>query len=239
MGEAGATTDSVGGATLTSVGSTTSVTGSASPIAQDFANTTSESPATQYYRYNGALNAAIAGSTNWGVDFYVRPEFLPNGTTHLEVGLFHFGGTSGNSLALELGRNSGWADGNVSWMVHHPGSGIANANLAFGGVTPPEIGVWSHVVYVNNGGVGQLYIDGVQATLPMPAVPGPVSTGSAPGMAIGSMWVDYRRGLDGQMDELRLFTFAPGQFNIADTVPEPSVAALAALAAAGLLRRRR
>jgi hypothetical protein len=239
MGESGAVTDSIGGANLTAVGTTASVTGAYSATAQDFTNASSESPASQYYRYTGSLNASLAGSTNWGVEFFVRPEFLPNGTTHLEVGLFHLGGTGGNSIALELAQHPTWADGTVNWMVHQPGVGVANFNAASGGVPAPAVGLWNHIVYVNNGGVGEFWVDGIKATTPVPAIAGPVSSGPAPGLAIGAMWSDYRRGFDGQLDEFRLFTFAPGQFDIADTIPEPSVIAFAALASVGLFRRRR
>ncbi len=239
LGEAGAVTDSVGGANLTAVGTTTSVTGIYSSTAQDFANTTNESPAAQYYKYTGSLSASITGSSNWGMDFYVKPDFLPNGTTVSEVGLIHFGGNSGNSIAIELGRNPSWGDGNVNWMIQLPGVGLNSLNAAGGGVPAPTVGLWSHIVYVNNGGVGEFYVNGIKSSIPVFAVPGPSASAAVPGFSIGAMWTDYRRGLDGQMDEVRLFTFAPGQFNIADTVPEPSTAGFAALAAVGLMRRRR
>jgi uncharacterized protein (TIGR03382 family) len=239
LGEGGAVTDSAGTANLTAVGTTTSVAGVYSVTAQDFSNTTNESPAAQYYKYTGSLSASLTGSSNWGMDFYVKPDFLPNGTTTSEVGLIHLGGTSGNSIAIEIARNPAWADGNVNWMIQRPGVGLNNLNAASGGVPAPTVGLWSHIVYVNNGGVGEFYVDGVKATIPVLAVAGPNSSTAVPGLAIGAMWTDYRRGLDGQMDEVRLFTFAPGQFNIADTVPEPSSLGFAALSAAGLLRRRR
>jgi hypothetical protein len=228
LGETSAVTDSVGGATLTAVGTTVSVPGIASATAQAFTNTPSENPATEYFKYTGALSPSVVGSTNWGLDFYVKPDFLPDGTNNFEVGLVHLGGTGGNSLALELGHNSAWADGTINWMIQQPGSSVTNLNVSNGGLQPPVLGTWSHIVYVDNGGTGEFYVDGVKSTVAVPGVTGPDSSGNLPGLAIGSMWSNYRRGFVGDMDQVRVFTF-----------PEPSALALVGFAAVGLLRRRR
>lgn len=235
--------DAVGSLDLTAVGSSTDVAGATigSTVAQDFVNGVNDGTGE-----NTALNHLDAGTTpatgtNWGVEMWVNPDVLPDGSSQLEVGLVHIGGTGGG-LAIELGHHPTFGDGNVAWTVHRTGGGLTHHNAATG-VTPPTIGTWTHLAYVSDGGVGTLYVDGIASTAAAHA--GAAGPGG-PDMTIASMWNNNRRGFDGQLDEVHVFTFAPGQFNIADTfvagVPEPSTFTLLGLGVAlliGCVRRRR
>ena len=225
---ASAGTDSAGALNLTATGSTTDVAGKVgngqlfSGNAANDGGGAHENTATNYL--DGGTTPTVG--TSWGVEMWVRPDVLPDGTNQTEVGLIHMGGTS-NGLALEMSYNAGAA----TWAVHRPGSSFTH----FGA---PTVGLWTHLAYVNDNGTAQLYIDGVSAG----SAGGAGLGAGAPDLTLGSMWADNRRGFNGAMDEVRIFTFSTGQFDINDTlhaVPEPSSTALLGLGGLALILRRR
>lgn len=70
-------------------------------------------------------------------------------------------------------------------------------------------GQWTHVALVRNGGTSTVYLNGVAAG----------TTGTAPNVPSGQMMVggrDTGEFFDGRIDEVRIFSFTPGQFVPAD-----------------------
>jgi hypothetical protein len=92
---------------------------------------------------------------------------------------------------------------------------------------------------VVNGGTTTFYVNGVaNATAGAPNTP--IVTNS---FNIG-IRPDLGERFDGRIDEVRIFSFAPGQFSVNDlqfngVVPEPASAALLGLGLMACLRRRR
>ena len=221
-------TDSVGGLNLTTFGAVSDTAGKAGN-AQLFIGNPANDPGAAHestaINYLDGDTSPTLG-TEWGVEMWVRPDILPDGTNQTEVGLLHIGGT-GNGFALEMSYDAGAA----TWAVHRPGATFEH----FGA---PVAGEWTHLTYVNDNGFAELYINGVLVGNPNANALG----AGAPDFAIGSMWVDNRRGFNGAMDEVRIFTFNPGEFDISDTfalVPEPSTTALLGLGGLALILRRR
>ena len=179
-------------------------------------------------------------------------------------------GVSGSSLAMDfssggyfsptlVNTNNDW--GIEAWVQGDSGSAIsaiayngnsANAGMgiyqfnntyiglmggiAFVGSTPVSAN-WTHLAMVVNGGATTFYVNGVaNATVGAPNIPaGNFNIGTRP---------DGGERFDGRIDEVRVFTFAPGQFDVSDlqfngVVPEPGAALLLAGGGLALVRRRR
>jgi hypothetical protein len=176
--------------------------------------------------YSGS-NVITSLTDNIGIEGWFRPSVLPAGG---------FGG-GGQALAYlgDTGQNGF-------------GLFIFGTELygLYGGVRflptgrSASINSWTYFALVRDGGFTTLYVDG---TTPIP------SDGTAPapalsGLKIGSNGSEEFFG--GYADEVRVFSFAPGQFSTSDlliAVPEPSacITVLAGLACGvySLFRRRK
>jgi 1-phosphatidylinositol phosphodiesterase len=139
------------------------------------------------------LVAGLDGSTaitdNFGIELWVKP----NDTTGTKC--LAYNGHTGTS----------------GWGLYQFG---ANYGALFGGVIifgsgPATAGVWTHLALVRDNGTATLYVNGVASgTVPdSPNVPaGRFAAGAQPQTLAAEFFA-------GALDEVRVFTFAPGQFS--------------------------
>lgn len=216
------TQDSAGDFDLTRNGMPT-YTGDVSPVAaanvgstlaMDFAGPT---PVPENDRYNLIPSAALpTPADNWGIEAWVQAD-----TNGAAVSAMAYNGNSGNS-----GMGLYQFQGNFIGLV---------GGKAFVGGTPITTGQWVHLAMVTSDGATTFYVDGVANGT------GPVPNPATDQFNVGGR-ADNQELFDGRIDEVRVFTFQPGQFSPADllvNVPEPGAAGVLGVAAAGLLARRR
>ncbi len=195
---------------------------------------------------------------------------LPDLTLLNTAPVYAGSGVSGSSLAMDfsaggylsstlVNTNNNW--GIEAWVQGDSGSAISaiayNGNssnagmgiyqfngdyiglmggIAFVGSTPVTAN-WTHLAMVADGGVTTFYVNGVaNQTAGLPNVP-------SGNFNIG-VRADGAELFDGRIDEVRIFTFAPGQFTVSDlqfngVVPEPGAALLLAGGGLVMVRRRR
>lgn len=140
-------------------------------------------------RYSGSI--VTNATDNFGVEAWVKS----NGSTAINALLVYNGNTA----------NSGWG------LFRAGGS----YGFLYGGVTlqpvVPLTTEWAHLALVRDGGITRFFFQGQQvfSSAAAPAVPaGSFLIGGNP--AIGT------EGFDGLIDEVRVFTFNPGEFSVAD-----------------------
>ncbi len=137
-------------------------------------------------------NVVCTNVDNFGVEAWVKPATATSGQMILY---------NGNS------ETSGWGI-MVNGLAY---SGTYGGQVAFGtGTVVP--GVWTHVALVRDSGVATLYVNGVAAgswsgtpTIPL----GSFTLGAPSANPVNQFYT-------GLMDEVRVFTFAPGQFSTND-----------------------
>jgi hypothetical protein len=207
--------DDIGGATLTAFSSTISAPGIApgSTSSQDFQNTVGEGLADQYMTAANSLGA----TNNWGVTVWLNADSIAAGESQfLKIGV------------INLQTLDGY------WTVHHQGVDLTQ-------FTAPGLvstGVNYQVSYVNQGGFASLYVNGVN----LGDTFGRISSSE---VIVGAQLYigEYRKGWDGRIDDITLFTFAEGEFLASDldtfAIPEPSTSLLGLGGLVLLLRRRR
>ncbi len=124
-----------------------------------------------------------AATDNFGIEAWVKVM----GSTGLQL-VANGTGTSGFGLDVRSGTYEGFYAG-----VRYINSGVSVAN-----------GQWRHIALVRDGGVTRFYVNGAQVYSDSLAGPNPATTG---GLAIGA-------GQTGsvEVDDVRIFTFAPGTF---------------------------
>jgi hypothetical protein len=217
------TMDSAGNFDLTRNGTptyTTNVSSAAaanvgSTLAMDFAGT---SPAPEGDRYNLLPGAALpTPADDWGIEAWVQAD--TNGAAI--VSAMAYNGNSANS-----GMGLYQFQGNYIGLV---------GGKAFVGSSPINVGEWVHLAMVTSGGASTFYVNGVSN-----------GTGPQPNPATDQFNIagrpDNMELFDGRVDEVRVFTFQPGQFSTADllvNVPEPAAMGLIGFAGLAALRRRR
>lgn len=138
------------------------------------------------------------------------------------------GRTTGNA-AIAYNGNSGTS----GWGLYRIGDTYA---ALFGGVAifggpAPVSGDWTHIAVVRSGGVATFYVNGSARG----------TTAAAPNAPAGGFGIGRNAVLmideffDGQIDEVRYFTFAPGQFQVGDLNLQPPAQVPAGGGAAWLL----
>jgi hypothetical protein len=148
---------------------------------------------------NGPDLAAAIGINNFGVELWVR---TPNVTQEGYDFIF--------SLTSDTGQSTGPAIhlANGRWSASIPGWDWIGGNpFAAGGGVPAEANVWTRLAIVRNAGVFTLYVNGQAHAM---------TTGAAPVLMNGFHLAVNPGGavyFEGDIDEVRVFNFAPGAFN--------------------------
>lgn len=151
--------------------------------------------------------------------------------------------TAGNAVIAYNGNT-----GSSGWGIFRAGAAYQYlyGGVVFGGSSPVQLNTWTHVALVRDSGVTTFYVNGRVND----------SNGSGPNLPAGGFGVGInptvaQEFMDGSIDEVRVFTFAPGTFTPAALLlPSPSkipasspatlllLALALALAGAVVLRRR-
>lgn len=162
-------------------------------------------------RYTGAIVTAAAD--NFGIEAWVKS----NGSTALNAALAYNGNT-----------------GNSGWGLFRAGAqyGFLYGGVALVPVAPISID-WMHLALVRDGGTTRFFVNGLQvhSSTSVPRVP-------AGGFMIGGNPNVANEGFDGLIDEVRVFTFAPGAFVPADlniVFPSPKQVPVGSRLGAGLM----
>lgn len=160
--------------------------------------------------------APNTGSNNFGVELWLKVLAVSDAVILIDGQVAYPGPYSGFTI------------------IENPNSTISvdnYANNTYLGSTPFTANTWMHLAYVVNNGVTTFYMNG-KAVL---------STASAPVAPAGSLWLGANPGyyndlygFNGLIDEVRVFTFAPGAFStnyllLNDTNNYPAAGSLAAV----------
>ncbi len=238
------TVDSSGnGLNLTANGSPTYSSDTAAPGSTLSINLTA---ANTYYTNS---TVATSATDNFGIEGWFKlPSVVSNTSPQYNSTYYSlaYNGYPGNSTTPVPGTGSGFglyatagSSGNVDLQGLFGNIAFLDSGVA---VTP---NVWTYFAMVRQSGVTSLYINSTTPITPTNST----ATPNAPqdlmhnpttdlGIHIGASPTGGDL-LGGYADEVRIFTFTPGQFSTSDlliaTVPEPSSLVLGGLSAIGLL----
>ena len=162
-------------------------------------------------RYAGGIASTL--TDNYGMEAWVRSG---TGTGNAVVAYNGNTATSGFGL-FRLGS---------TWIYLYGG-------VEFGPAAPVVPGAWTHLAVVRDSGTSTFYVNGVAVGPSSGGAPNP----PAGGMAIGGNPNFAVEFLDGSVDEVRIFSFTPGQFSVSDlnlTAPAIAGPAVPALDYGGL-----
>ena len=209
------TVDAVGGVDLARTGLPGYLTGApvtGTTLGLDFANAygpDANGAATEFYR-DAAADLNPGDPANWGIETWVHFNTIPNPSVHggqQEAGIVHAGTFAGGSLILQTLDDPG-GSGNIVFAAHAPGSAIP------AGITGIVPGAWNHVAAVVNSGTLELYVNGV-----LENSAGVGGLNPPAGLTIGAVnfagtaGLNEGRGIDGEIDETRIFEFDAGAFD--------------------------
>ena len=186
------TTDSVGGHHLKQFGSPI-YTGA---VSTDAANQVASSLGVQLNGISQYLSNAVVTSAvdNFGLEAWVKPNTIS--------GTYNFVAYNGNTA------NNGWG---IAWQNGTFQGWFGNVVLFGSGAVTP--GTWAHVALVRDSGFSTLYLNGVPVSSPTGFGPNSPDTGFALGIRPQTAAAEF---FNGAIDEVRVFTFAPGQFTTND-----------------------
>ncbi len=211
-GGAGAATtvDSVGGFNLNKIGAPTY----ASDVAPGIGSTLSMAFNGTTDGYTNPSGVASTLTDNFGIEAWVKSN----------------GSTAGNATIAYNGNTS-----NAGWGIYRLG---ANYGVLYGGNLGANVSpispAWTELALVRDSGTTTFYVNGV-ASYTTTTAPNPPAGGVGIG---GNPTVSNAELFDGKIDEVRIFSFAPGAFSVGDLnlpppVPTPMLS-LRAMAALGL-----
>lgn len=156
-----------------------------------YTNSTPYAPSTLALDFPGSASysrpVVTTAQNNWGMEAWVRFDTLPTTGTVL----FYNGNAGSNGFGLFAREVSGTA----RWHTLFGGLNFGDTGIAVTG------SVWQHVAAVRDNGTMRFYLNGAQVGNTFTTTPN-VPAGN---LSFGN--------LDGQMDELRVFSFNPGEFN--------------------------
>lgn len=186
------TSDSVGGNHLKQFGSplcTSAV--STDAITQVASSLGVQLNGTGQYFSNAVLTTAV---NNFGIEAWVRPNAVSS--------TCNFVSYNGNTA------NNGWG---IAWRDGAFQGWFGNVILFGSGVVTP--GTWAHVALVRDNGSSTLYLNGTPVSSPTGFGPAAPTTGLAFGIRPQTPTTEF---FNGAIDEVRVFTFSPGQFSTND-----------------------
>jgi hypothetical protein len=144
----------------------------------------------QYFS-NAVVTTAV---NNFGIEAWVKPNTVSS--------TYNFVAYNGNTA------NNGWG---IAWQDGAFQGWYGNVILFGSGVV--ATGTWAHVALVRDNGSSTLYLNGVPADIPTGFAPTAPTTGFALGIRPQAPTTEF---FNGAIDEVRVFTFAPGQFTTND-----------------------
>lgn len=156
------------------------------------------------------VDSTLALRFDADVDRYVGPVISTSVDNFgIEAWVRSDGSTVGNAVIAYNGNsgNNGWGlfRAGGSWAFLYGGLVLASSGQ-------PVTTDWTHLALVRNAGVATMYVNGLPTA----------TSGTTPGLPAGGfgiggnpVFVDFEE-FDGIIDEVRMFTFAPGQFQVAD-----------------------
>lgn len=191
------------------------------------------------------VGSQLSMSFNGSTDRYAAAAVASNLTDNFGVEAWvRSNGSTANNAAIVYNGNSS----TTGWGIYRASGNYA---LLYGGqilqAGPAITTKWTELAVVRNSGTTTFYVNGIPAftTAVGPATP----TG---GIGIGGNSLSAGEFFDGKIDEVRIFSFAPGAFSTSDlnlpqSVPAPAISprilillglVLLVLAATALSRRR-
>jgi len=149
-------------------------------------------------RYLGPTVSTLAD--NFGVEAWVKS----NGSTANLATLVYNGNSSSSGWGLF--RRFG------NWTFLYGG-------VTFGAGAAPVTTNWTHLALVRSGGVASFYVNGQVNDSATVAPNAPAGGFGIGGNSLAAFDLEY---FDGLIDEVRVFTFQPGQFSVTDlNLPPP------------------